>query len=116
VSDSQSQNVTYVCGDPGCVCVPYAPLGLRWHRPSFRAAPSEGPTPALPVPAQEAEAERLLRMIRANCRVIYYPPDGMYPLEHAPHARKDMWDAIIYALREQSPAAPTVPETSNVRE
>jgi hypothetical protein len=36
-----------------------------------------------------------LAFIREHCRVVYYPPKdhpiGDYPIEHAPHARKDSW-------------------------
>lgn len=34
----------------------------------------------------------------ANCRVVFYPKDGSYPLEHSPHANKDMKDAILSAI------------------
>lgn len=42
-----------------------------------------------------------LAFIKRCCRVVYYPPDGSYPIEHAPGAGKDQFDEI---LRRQEPA------------
>lgn len=36
-----------------------------------------------------------LDWLRKNCRIVFYPPDGRYPIEHAPGAKKDQWDAIM---------------------
>lgn len=30
-----------------------------------------------------------LEWLWANCRIIYFPPDGSYPIEHTLRARKD---------------------------
>lgn len=38
-----------------------------------------------------------LSWLKASCRVVYYPKDGSYPIEHAPGAGKDQWDAILTA-------------------
>jgi len=40
------------------------------------------------------QAAERLAWARKNCRVVYFPPDGSYPIEHAPHAGKDMWEAL----------------------
>lgn len=59
---------------------------------------------------ERPEAERLLAAVRAQCRVVYYPPEvGTYPIEHAPLANKDMWDAIVWALRDRSQDPPCQP-------
>lgn len=50
--------------------------------------------------AQLAEARKdgeRLKWARKNCRVVFCPPDGAYPIEHAPHAGKDMWEALATA-------------------
>lgn len=47
------------------------------------------------------QLEEELAFIRRCCRVVYYPPDGSCPIEHAPGAGKDQLDEI---LRRQEPA------------
>jgi hypothetical protein len=38
-----------------------------------------------------------LDFLRGHCRIVYYPEDGSYPIEHAPHAGKDGFDDILKA-------------------
>jgi hypothetical protein len=45
------------------------------------------------------ELERELNFIRAHCRVVFYPSDGRYPIEHTMAARKDQFDAIIAEMK-----------------
>jgi hypothetical protein len=55
--------------------------------------------------AQLAEASRDLKLIRENCRVIYYPPQNpvsTYPVEHTMAAKKDAWDIILGELRARA--------------
>jgi len=48
--------------------------------------------------ADKARLEHRLTWARKYCRVWFYPPDCSHPIEHVPHAGKDMWKAIaVYA-------------------
>lgn len=68
-------------------------------------SPSHNPPASYVVSANfarelERENAKLLRRLewaRKNCRVVFYPSDGAYPIEHAPFARKDMWEALCVA-------------------
>ena len=33
-----------------------------------------------------ADPKALLEWLFANCRIVYFPPGGQYPIEHNPHA------------------------------
>lgn len=35
-----------------------------------------------------------LEWLWANCRIVYWPSDNRYPIEHAPHAHKYARDTI----------------------
>lgn len=54
---------------------------------------------------QEAIAQALierdaeLQWLSDNCRMIYFPTDGSYPLEHQPHVGKFQFDAIMEQRR-----------------
>lgn len=64
-----------------------------------------------------SEDALLLAEIRRHCRVVYYPPEvGMYPIEHAPIAGKDMWDAIVYALRGRHQEPPVAARPTEGRD
>lgn len=39
--------------------------------------------------------ERQLHWLRNHCRIIYFPADNAYPIEHAPNAGKDQWDELM---------------------
>ena len=39
--------------------------------------------------AQRDDARREIEWLWANCRIIYFPPDKSYPIEHTLRARKD---------------------------
>lgn len=45
-------------------------------------------------PESQCSASVQLEWLWANCKIVYWPPDGRYPIEHAPHARKYSRDAI----------------------
>jgi len=47
--------------------------------------------------ALRRDAHRLA-LVFDNCRVVYYPPNLEYPIEHSPHARKDCKDDILRAV------------------
>ncbi len=55
---------------------------------------------------QLADAAAREKRLRENCRIVFYPPNNGYPIEHAPHAKKDQWDAIISALSATPPLNP----------
>jgi hypothetical protein len=44
-----------------------------------------------------SDAEMLDRVFK-HCRIVFYPSNGEYPIEHAPHARKDAKDDILAEL------------------
>lgn len=48
------------------------------------------------------DAASLLRFLKARCRIIYYPPNNEYPIEHAPLARKDQWGALVAAWKKEN--------------
>jgi len=51
-----------------------------------------------------AATQAMLDAIWKYCRVVYYDPDPIvYPLEHSPHARKDMRSVIESELRKRIP-------------
>ncbi len=39
-----------------------------------------------------------IESIRSKCKIVYFPSNNEYPIEHAPLANKDNFDAIIEAL------------------
>ena len=51
--------------------------------------------------AMEREGLRL-EWVHDNCRVVYYPPDGGYPYEHAPGANKIELPEIIRKFADPS--------------
>jgi hypothetical protein len=57
------------------------------------------------VAAGEKVASKLNWLI-ANCKIVYWPGNGAYPIEHNPHANKDgmVWlDAAISATQPAQP-------------
>lgn len=63
--------------------------------------------------AQKIEDE--LEWLWANCRIVYFPPDGEYPIEHTMAARKDSRE-LIEAARDKwsnAPAVATAPKDSD---
>jgi len=56
-----------------------------------------------------AELEYRLEWARTNCRVVYCPPDGAYPIEHAPHAKKDAWHSLAVAADTSRAIAASAP-------
>lgn len=38
--------------------------------------------------------ELFLEWISKNCKVVYFPNDSTYPIEHDALARKDMWEHL----------------------
>ena len=69
----------------GCDCIPGRTPGLLHQFRELCAALGQE------IADRDALWER--------CRIVYYPPAPAYPLEHNPHARKDMRAAIETALR-----------------
>jgi len=59
--------------------------------------------------AQRDAARREVEWLWANCRIIYFPPDNSYPIEHTLRARKDSRRMIEEARDKWSnvPALPT---------
>jgi hypothetical protein len=57
------------------------------------------------------QLERELEWLYAHCRIVYYPPDGSYPIEHAPLARKDARWLLDQARDQWSNAESIHPET-----
>jgi hypothetical protein len=53
--------------------------------------------------AHARELERELNWLRSTCRIVYYPPDDRYPIEHTAAARKDQFDAIIAEMPRNLP-------------
>lgn len=54
--------------------------------------------------AEKAEAE--LASVKANCKIVYWPKDGNYPIEHTMAANKDCYEMIL-AQMERDRAAHT---------
>lgn len=44
------------------------------------------------------EAMRFIDNLFAKCHVVYFQPDGAYPIEHNPYAQKDNREAIERAF------------------
>lgn len=38
--------------------------------------------------------EQFLKWIADNCKVVYFPTDNTYPIEHNRLARKEMWEHL----------------------
>lgn len=55
--------------------------------------------------AQEKERLRAeLASVKANCKIVYWPKDGSYPIEHTMAANKDCYEMIL-AQMERDRAA-----------
>lgn len=49
--------------------------------------------------AGDGASLKCLQWVRDNCKLVYWPSDGSYPIEHNPHAGKNQWDAIMAAAQ-----------------
>lgn len=53
-----------------------------------------------------AAARKQVEQLRDNCKIIYFPTDGSYPVEHNPHAKKLQFDTILALLSATAPTPP----------
>lgn len=49
-----------------------------------------------------AAANRRLDAIRNRCRVVCFPANGSYPIEHNPIANKDSWEMLLAELEAKN--------------
>jgi hypothetical protein len=61
----------------------------------------------------DALVERIWELLWEHCRVVFYPQNNEYPIEHAPHARKEARLAIIAALTKLAVVPPESTVTRN---
>lgn len=47
----------------------------------------------------QQQQSRQIEWLWGNCKIIYHPPSGEYPIEHNPHASKDGRPLIEQAMR-----------------
>lgn len=57
--------------------------------------------------AEKLAAERkLMDLIFEHCKVVYFPKDGSYPIEHAKGANKDSREMLLAQLQKDHPETP----------
>lgn len=60
-----------------------------------------------------ADEASILEWLFANCRIVYHPPGGQYPIEHNPHALgydKDGTSFLSFTAPYRPPGVPPSPQ------
>ena len=47
-----------------------------------------------------------LASVKANCKIVYWPKDGSYPIEHTMAANKDCYEMILAQMERDRAAQP----------
>ena len=91
------------CGVAAMANTPESAANARQTHPDYRSA-------SLSDVEQAVDREMALRAelarVKANCKIVYWPKDGSYPIEHTMAANKDCYEMILAQMERDRAAHP----------